>query len=573
MDVTGEGESRTGQPSTRTSDEVERHVAGRGRGRLGLDNNDPSHARRRSPSLDRPRPAAGSGSAPAIRGPTTLAPRTDNPPRPRVTSPATQRWLLASEENMYSWAEARTSDREAQLHATMEEAHAHAEHVYHRQFREAAAAYESQYAHLAAEVERRNQNQLSQILGEMRTMQTRTFSLHEECGRAFRGEAMLQQELQGVLQSRQSDLDRTRGEASAMHEATLHARAVAEQENAAMQRARLVAEHEAAATQHARNVAQREANAAQSEASQASALMQQSEQARWEQAEKEARSAIEFVTLRRELERYEAREQERISESAARRSASPRRQNLEVPSEERVGNFRIYTPSHTPHLQHVPPVERFKVRSQCCLNQSSVTSFSKMDMMRWALTTGLDHNMFTRGEPSEARGSNDPTLPVPITNPWLGTPFQTLREQRPFEQPRADTSGEAERHVAEVPTFGIPPGLPRNPAAKAKATPAPPQEAPRSTPVEVSAGETPFPTGQTTSAQPTNMTPGGVPQYVKATEASSVNIPSVPTELQPWISWKRTVRDNVMAASGVPVSCFSWFNFVEDTRRDVRTTR
>ena len=50
---------------------------------------------------------------------------------------------------------------------------------------------------------------------------------------------------------------------------------------------------------------------------------------------------------------------------------------------------------------------------------------------------------------------------------------------------------------------------------------------------------------------------------MKATEAASVNIPAIPTELQPWISWKRTVRDNVMAASGVPVNCFTWFNFVE----------
>ena len=93
---------------------------------------------------------------------------------------------------MYSWAEARISDRTSQLRATMDEAHAHAEGVYHRQFREAAAAYELQYAHAAAEVERRSQDQLAQILGEMRIMQTRTFSLHEECGRAVRGEAMLQ---------------------------------------------------------------------------------------------------------------------------------------------------------------------------------------------------------------------------------------------------------------------------------------------------------------------------------------------------------------------------------------------
>ena len=100
-------------------------------------------------------------------------------------------------------------------------------------------------------------------------------------------------------------------------------------------------------------------------------------------------------------------------------------------------------------------------------------------------------------------------------------------------------------------------------AAQAQATPAPPQEAPTSYPVAPGVGETPPPTGQTTSALPTNMTPGGVPQYVKATEAASVNIPAIPTELQPWISWKRTVRDNVMAASGVPVSCFAWFNFVE----------
>ena len=57
---------------------------------------------------------------------------------------------LASEENMYSWAEARISDRDAQLHASMEEAHAHAETIYHRQFRDATAAYESQYAQHAA---------------------------------------------------------------------------------------------------------------------------------------------------------------------------------------------------------------------------------------------------------------------------------------------------------------------------------------------------------------------------------------------------------------------------------------
>ena len=119
----------------------------------------------------------------------------------------------------------------------------------------------------------------------MSILHIRTINMNDECARAFRGEALLRQELQGVLQSSQSDLDRTRGEAAAMHDATLHARSVAEQENVAMRNARLVAEHEAAATQHARNVAQREANAAQSEASQASALMHHSEQARFEQAE------------------------------------------------------------------------------------------------------------------------------------------------------------------------------------------------------------------------------------------------------------------------------------------------
>ena len=59
--------------------------------------------------------------------------------------------------NMYSWAEARISERTSQLRTTMDEARAHAEHVYQRQFRDAAAAYELQYAHAAAEAERRKQ--------------------------------------------------------------------------------------------------------------------------------------------------------------------------------------------------------------------------------------------------------------------------------------------------------------------------------------------------------------------------------------------------------------------------------
>ena len=166
-----------------------------------------------------------------------------------------------------------------------------------------------------------------------------------------------------------------------MHDAARHARSVAEQENAAMQNARLVAEHEAAETQHARNIAQREAFAAQSEASQASALMHQTEQARFEQAEKEARDAIEFVTLRRELERYEAREQERTSESAARRSASPRRQHLVIPSDERVGNFRIYTPS---------PTSASPARTPGRTLQSPITLLSQPEQRDFILEDGYD---------------------------------------------------------------------------------------------------------------------------------------------------------------------------------------
>ena len=66
---------------------------------------------------------------------------------------------------MYSWAEERISEITSQLRTTMDEAHAYAESVYQRHFREAAAAYELQYAHAAAEAERRNQEKLTQIMG------------------------------------------------------------------------------------------------------------------------------------------------------------------------------------------------------------------------------------------------------------------------------------------------------------------------------------------------------------------------------------------------------------------------
>ena len=123
-------------------------------------------------------------------------------------------------------------------------------------------------------------------------LHTRTLAMNEECARAVRGEALLRLELQGAQQTSQSDLDRTRGEASAMQDEARHARAVAEHENAAMINARNLANQEAAATQYARNVAHTEAVAAQSEASQANALHHQTEQARLEQAERRARDEI-----------------------------------------------------------------------------------------------------------------------------------------------------------------------------------------------------------------------------------------------------------------------------------------
>ncbi len=142
----------------------------------------------------------------------------------------------------------------------------------------------------------------------------------------------------------------------------------------------------------------------------------------------------------------------------------------------------------------------------------------------------------------EATGSADPLPYTPTINPLSGTPFQTL--------PRMDNHSEAARRTADVPTFGTPPGLPRTTAARAQATPAPGvaqaqaapspraaqaqatpapfQDAPSSHPAPVSFGETPLTTGQTSLAPPTNLTPGGVPQYVKATEAASVSIPAIP---------------------------------------------
>ena len=167
-DNNDEGASRVSITPTRTSGEGASHAAGRGRTRLGIGINDSLPPRRRSPSPDRPRPGASSSSATAIRGAATTVPRSNNPTRstrPRVSSPDTQEWMVGMEENMYSWAEARISERTSQLQTTMGEAHAYAESVYQQQFREAATAYELQYASAAAEVERRNQERLTHIMG------------------------------------------------------------------------------------------------------------------------------------------------------------------------------------------------------------------------------------------------------------------------------------------------------------------------------------------------------------------------------------------------------------------------
>ena len=50
---------------------------------------------------------------------------------------------------------------------------------------------------------------------------------------------------------------------------------------------------------------------------------------------------------------------------------------------------------------------------------------------------------------------------------------------------------------------------------------------------------------------------------MKATDAPSIPIAYVPTELGPWIEWKRSLKDKVMAASGVPDLCFPWIYYVE----------
>ena len=193
--------------------------------------------------------------------------------------------------------------------------------------------------------------------------------------------ALLRLELQGAQQSSQSNLDRTRGEASVLQDEAWHARAVAEQENAAMINARNLANQEAAATQYARNVAHTEAVAAQSEASQASALHHHTEQARLEQAEREVRDEIEFANLRRELEHYEAREVERNSEAAARRSAPQRTPDVAIPSDERAGNFRIYTPS---------PTSASPARTTGRTLQSPITLLSQPEQRDFILEDGYD---------------------------------------------------------------------------------------------------------------------------------------------------------------------------------------
>ena len=141
---------------------------------------------------------------------------------------------------------------------------------------------------------------------------------------------------------------------------------------------------------------------------------------------------MEFATLRRELEHYEAREIERNSESAARRSASPRRQNIVSTSDDRAGNFRIYTPS---------PTSASLARTPGRTLQSPITLLSQPEQRDFILEDGYDaldpHYWMgpqlgpQGGATTEARGSVDPTPHVPTTNPWSGTPFQTL--------PRTDT--------------------------------------------------------------------------------------------------------------------------------------
>ena len=354
-----DGGSHPGQSSHQTggsaiplhgrAGEGESRVATQHTGRVGRGRDDSAVIRRRSSSPDRSRPVPAPMNVLARRGPRILGPRTDKPPQPRLPSPATQSWMRASEQHVYAWAEERMLEREAQLRSGLAQTHVQDQASYEAKFREVASAYELQHEVHAAQVQRNNVNQLAAIHAEMRGMQARTDSLHAEFGRAYHGEARLQQELHGLTQARQGDqrvLNHTRGEAEAVHEATLRARTVAEQEAAAMQQARSVAEHEAAATQYARNVAQREANAAINEASAANAMMQERERARRAQSEHESQSTLEFVALRRELEEYQAREVARTNEDATRRLiASSRLAALGPGLDEQVSSYRIHTPS------------------------------------------------------------------------------------------------------------------------------------------------------------------------------------------------------------------------------------